>query len=61
MNILKTFKLNWRQVALFKVTLLSLGIILGVTFKDALQNYLNLFWILTIVCGLYVLSVWWKQ
>jgi hypothetical protein len=61
MNILKDFKLKWWQVGLFKLALLSLGIIIGVYFADLFSGNILLLWILFLVPGIYLSYVWFKQ
>ena len=61
MNIFKDYKLNWWQVGLFKLSLLSLGIIIGVYFTDSFLGLVPLLWILFLVPGIYLLYVWFKQ
>lgn len=61
MNLFKSFELKWWQAAIFKICLLSLGLIIGVSFKDTFISYLAFFWVLTLIAGVYILTVWWKQ
>jgi len=61
MNLLKDFKLHWWQAGLFKICLLSLGIIIGVYFKSFFVGLIPVLWIIFIVLAVYLTWVWFKQ
>jgi hypothetical protein len=61
MNIFKTFKLTWWQAAVLKLTTLTLGIAIGAYWWEFFQSYIWALLVIAVLCGLYVLSVWWKQ
>ncbi len=61
MNIFKNLKLKWWEVGLFKIALLSLGIIIGIYFPDLFVGIVPLLWILFLIPGLYLGYVWYKQ
>lgn len=60
MNIFKPITLKWRQTALFKISLVALGIIIGSAWPS-LAAWDTLLWILVIVPGLYIFFIWSKQ
>lgn len=57
----KDMKLNWWQVSLFKLSMVSLGILLGVWYWDFFAGYTTLLVILFLVPGLYITYVWLQQ
>jgi hypothetical protein len=61
MNIFKSFTLKWWQVVLFKLSLISFGIILGVYFQAFFLQWIVFVTILFVLAGLYITTVWWKQ
>lgn len=61
MNIFKSLTLKWWQTGLFKLSLISLGIILGVYFQAFFLQWIVFVTILFIVPAIYITNVWWKQ
>ncbi len=61
MNLFKSFTLKWWQAGLLKVSLISLGIILGVYFQEFFLQWIVLVTIAFVVPAIYIASVWWKQ
>jgi len=61
MKLLKTFTLKWWETGLFKLGLLSIGIIIGAMWPDIFRQWLVLLWILFIIPSGYVAYIWWKQ
>ena len=61
MNIFKSFTLKWWQIGLFKLSLLSLGIILGVYFQAFFLQWIVVVTIIFVALGIYIATVWWKQ
>lgn len=61
LNIFKSFTLKWWQSSLFKVSVVSFGILLGVYFTDFFSAIEPLLWILMIVPGVYLGYVWIRQ
>ena len=61
MNIFKPVTFRWWQMGLFKISLISLGIILGVYYQAFFLQYIVLVTIVFIVPAVYLLTVWWNQ
>lgn len=59
-KLFKTFKLTWRQAALYESAMISLGIVLGTTWPGLARLNL-LFWTIFLAFSAYVVHVWWKQ
>ena len=61
MKIFKNFTLKWWQLGLLKVSLIALGIILGVYFQFFFLPVIVLITIIFIVPAIYIFGVWAKQ
>jgi len=61
MTIFKNYTYSWWQIGLFKLALLSLGIVIGVYWKEIFSQYINVFLGIGIVLSLYIMSVSFKQ
>lgn len=61
MNIFKTFTLKWWQAAVFKLSLLSLGLMVGAAWADALNPWRMALLPLFIVSAACITWIWWKQ
>lgn len=61
MTIFKNYTYSWWQIGLFKLALLSLGIVIGVYWKEAFSQYINVFLGIGIVLSLYIISVSFKR
>jgi hypothetical protein len=61
MNVFKTFKLLWWQTGLFKLCLLSIGILFGLYFRDFFLNLIPALLILAVASGVYIAYIWYKQ
>ena len=61
MNIFKTFTLNWWQASVFKYAMLSLGILIGMTWPDVFHAWRLLLCLVFVLSTAYVTWVWWKQ
>jgi hypothetical protein len=61
MKIFKSYSLTWKQIGIFKIALLSIGIILGVYWQDFFNNYLSLLFVIAIFASAYVMYVSLKQ
>jgi len=53
MKIFKTWVFKWWEISFLKICLISLGIIIGVNFRDNLIDFMRLWWILFIVTLVY--------
>jgi len=61
MSIFKPFTMKWWQSGLFKISVVSLGIIIGSTWPQIFKARRPFLLLTYILPGLYLLSVWWKQ
>lgn len=61
MGIFKSVTFSWWQIGVFKLALLSFGIILGVSYQSFFQQWIVFVMITFVVPALYTLKVWWKQ
>ena len=61
MNLFKTFTLAWWQAGIFKVGMLTLGIVIGAYWQEIFGGYLPLLIIIAVVSLAYVSYVWWRQ
>jgi len=61
MNLFKTFTLAWWQAGIFKVGMLTLGIVIGAYWQEIFGGYLSLLFIIAVVSLAYVSYVWWRQ
>jgi len=61
MNLFKTFTLKWWQAGLFKVMLISLGILVGSAFPGVFLPLRALLFALFIFPTVYICWIWWKQ
>ena len=61
MSLFKSFRLTWWQAALFKLSVASLGIIIGATWSDLFLHWRPELLLVGVLSGLGVLWVWWKQ
>ncbi len=61
MNLLKTFQLKWWQGSIFKICMISLGLIIGSTWSAFFRNWIVVVGIICIITMLYITYVWWKQ
>lgn len=61
MNILKPRTFQWWEVGLIKICLISLGILLGLYFYNALDGLMWLWWILFVVTGIYFIVRFLKE
>lgn len=55
------WKLTYWQTSLFKLSCIGFGLLLGIYFQETFAKYLSLIWIVTLLSGLYIASVWFKQ
>ena len=61
MKVLKSFTLKWWQGGMFKAAMISLGIVIGLTWPDFFAQWRLVLLGLFIVLGGYVTCVWWRQ
>lgn len=61
MNLFKTFKLRWWEAGLFKISLISLGIIIGSLRPDLFIAWRPVLLVLFVIPISYITWIWWKQ
>ena len=61
MNPFKTFTLKWWQAALFKVSLLSPGLMIGAAWADVFNAWRPALLVLFALSTSYMVWIWWKQ
>ena len=61
MKFFKPITLKFWQVGIFKLSMVSIGIIIGVYFADFLKSWLPLFSAIFALTAVYLLSIWYKQ
>lgn len=61
MNIFRTWTFKWWEVSLLKISLISLGIILGLYFNDYLIGLKWLWWFLFIITSIYFIPKAFKK
>ncbi len=61
MDIFKSFTLKWWETGLFKLCLISMGILIGATWPDIFIHWRSVLLVLFIVPTIYLSWVWWKQ
>lgn len=60
-GMLKPFTMQWWQTGIFKITLLSIGVVIGSIWPDVFGPQIVLLIILAIVGTLYLLFTWSKR
>jgi len=61
MNIFKSYTLKWWQGGLFKISMISLGIAIGVTWPELFVSWTPILWLLSILLAIYIGYIWLKQ
>ena len=61
MSIFKSFTMKWWQGGLLKISLMSLGIVIGSAWPQIFKTRRPFFLLTYILPGLYLSRVWWKQ
>lgn len=57
MKLFRDYKYTWQQIGIFKITMLSLGILIGSNWPEAFQkywSYLLVIWVVTFVYMNYI-------
>lgn len=57
MKIFKSYTYKWWQLGIFKIALLSIGIIIGVYWNEFFASYLTPLMIIWIISALYIFSI----
>lgn len=53
MNIFKSYTYTWRQIGIFKLSVLAFGIAIGALWHDFFGNYLTILIIIAVIAGIY--------
>ena len=61
MKLLRSYTFSWWQMSIVKLTLISIGILIGGYFREYLMEFKSLFFIIAIVGSGYSLWVAMKQ
>jgi hypothetical protein len=61
MNLFKNYTFSWKQIGVFKLALLSIGVIIGTTWHQFFSEHMTLVAIVAVVATLYIMSVSLKQ
>lgn len=61
MNYKQSLNLNTKQIAIFKIALIALGIIIGIHWGNFLNRIEIVFWVIFLSCGWYIFKTWLKQ
>lgn len=61
MNIFKSLTLTWWQVGMFKISILSLGVVAGIVWAGTLFSWIPFFLFVSLVFGGYIVIVWMRQ
>ena len=61
MKLLRNWTFKFWEIGLIKVCLISLGLILGIYFYDALAGLLWLWWTLFIITGIFFIAKFFRQ
>lgn len=61
MKIFKDYTYSWWQIGLFKLSLLSLGVVIGSYWEEIFSQYITGLLVLGIVLAIYVIAISLKQ
>ncbi|MDP2676179.1 MAG: hypothetical protein Q8O83_00630 [bacterium] len=61
MNIFKSKSMNWWQVGVLKLALLSIGIAIGAQWSIVFSKYTGAFFVVGIALGVYSALVWFRK
>lgn len=61
MNIFKSVTFKWWQLKLYKLAVLSLGIVIGSQWPEVFLPYTVHLLTLTVLLGVYLIALWYKQ
>lgn len=60
-NIFKTLKLNWFELFVLKVSILTVGILIGANWPGIISDWATPLLIIAVVASVYFILVWWKE
>lgn len=61
MDLFKDYTFSWKQIGIFKLALLSIGVIIGAIWHEFFVEHMTLVAIVAVVASLYIMSVSLKQ
>jgi len=61
MKIFKNYAFSWRQMGVFKVCLLSIGVILGSYWPEFFQENIKIVFAIAVVATIYILYISLRQ
>jgi hypothetical protein len=61
MRIRKSFTLKWWETSLFKISMISLGLLVGASWPQIFLQFRSVLIVLFVVPSAYLTWVWWKQ
>lgn len=61
MNIFKAFTMKWWEGGIFKVAMISLGIVIGATWPEIFGPLRAALLVVFAVLTFYICWIWWKQ
>jgi len=61
MNLFKNYTFSWKQIGVFKLALLSIGVIIGSIWHEFFSENITIVVIVAFVATLYIMSVSLKQ
>lgn len=61
MNLFHSYKFSWKQLAAFKIALISIGMIIGAYIADLVKSYIWLIGIVAAVSSIYIVFIALKQ
>ncbi len=60
-NPFKELRLTWFEAFILKVSLLSVGILIGANWPDIILDWATPLLIVAIVTSVYAIIIWWKE
>jgi hypothetical protein len=60
-NIFKTLKLNWFELFVLKIAILTVGILIGANWPGVVLDWATPLLIIAVVSSIYFVLVWWKE
>lgn len=61
LNVFKSVRLHWYEALFIKISLLSIGILIGANWPGIVLDWATPILIVAVVSSLYAILVWWKE
>jgi hypothetical protein len=61
MNLFSSITLRWWQVSIFKLSMISLGLLVGATWPEIVLQWLTPLIVIFVITTAYLLIIWWRQ